>query len=305
MSFIDFINQHSNIIQITIGVLSLLATFLVSFLIYWLQRHHEREIEFLQNQQREKEFENMANQFLIDNTDGIAYLRLCVLASSLHRHAKHCRKIYTNFCRCSDEVQEKILKAANFSFHTISNEEWINQAFVELCADIEQHKLGKNILYDGAKYFHRGFERYREKQWESLKYKELFEPIAADFSTVSFFGKKIDNFGDYVEEYFYFLYSDFKPTLYNHNPIPPIDYLCQAMNFANEEDESIVCAWTLYMVNTISIIIHNIKYTKKAIPEPELDYTDAEIVTYEDTYYDALRAMYNTYYSVTKDKGSE
>lgn len=302
---IDFLNQYSDLIQIIIGVLSLLVTVFVSWLIYRLQSHHEREIELLQNQQREKELENLANQFLIDNTDEIAYLPLCVLASSLHRHDKHCRKVYTNFCRCSDEVQEKILKAANFSFHTIPNEEWINQAFDELCADIEQHKLGKNILYDGEKYFHRGFERYREKQWESLEYKELFEPIAADFSTASFFRKKKDNFKDYVVEYFHFLYSEHKPKMYNHNPIPPVDYLCLAINFADEEDESIACAWTMQMVKTISIIIHNIKYTEKKTSEPALDYTDAEIVTYEDAYYDALRAMYNTYFSVAENKGSE
>lgn len=35
----------ADIIQIVIGFLSLLATVAVSFLIYWLQSRHEKEIE--------------------------------------------------------------------------------------------------------------------------------------------------------------------------------------------------------------------------------------------------------------------
>ena len=300
MGFIDFLNQYSNIIQIVIGILSLLATILVSFLIYWLQYHHEKEIENIQTQQRKNELKNQADQFLIDNTNEIQYLPLCVIASSLHRHDKHCRKIYTNFCRCSDELQEEVLTAANFSFHIISDDEWVDTGFSELCEDITKHKLGQNVLYDGAKYFHRGFTRYKDKKWEIIGIKKLFEPIAADLSTESFFRRKMDSFGDYVEEYFHFLYSDYRPKIYNHAPVPPIDYLCQVVNFSNEEDESIVCAWIIHMVNIISIIIHNIEYTKKKTSEPEIDYTDAEIETYEDAYYDALRALYNTYYSSAK-----
>lgn len=38
----------ADIIQIIIGVLSLVATIAVSFLIYWLQSRHEKEIQKLQ-----------------------------------------------------------------------------------------------------------------------------------------------------------------------------------------------------------------------------------------------------------------
>ena len=40
----------ADIIQIIIGVLSLIATIAVSFLIYWLQTRHEKEIQKLQEE---------------------------------------------------------------------------------------------------------------------------------------------------------------------------------------------------------------------------------------------------------------
>lgn len=294
--FIDFLNQYANIIQIIISILSLIATIFVSFFIYWLQRHHEKEMENLKIQQQENELKNQANQFLIDNADEIDYLPLCVISSSLHRHDKHCRKIYTNFCRCSVELQEKILNMQNFSFHVIPNKDWVYQAFEELRAEIEKHKLGRDILYDGAKYFHRGFSRYGESEWDgSIEYQKAFSPIAAPLGTASFFGIKMDDFGEYVEEYFHFLYSEYRPLLLTNDPLPPIDYLCQVMKF-DKAEESNICAWTLLMVKMVSILIHNITYTEKKTNAPELDYTDAEIETFEDAYYDALRSVYNTYY---------
>ena len=44
----------ADIIQIIIGVLSLVATIAVSFLIYWLQSRHEKEIQKLQCEKERK-----------------------------------------------------------------------------------------------------------------------------------------------------------------------------------------------------------------------------------------------------------
>lgn len=47
----------AEIIQIVIGILSLVATIAVSFLIYWLQTRHEKEIQKLQDEKEQKELE--------------------------------------------------------------------------------------------------------------------------------------------------------------------------------------------------------------------------------------------------------
>ena len=57
----------AEIIQIVIGILSLVATIAVSFLIYWLQTRHEKEIQKLQEEKEQKELEMQARLFLIDN----------------------------------------------------------------------------------------------------------------------------------------------------------------------------------------------------------------------------------------------
>ena len=55
----------AEIIQIVIGILSLVATIAVSFLIYWLQTRHEKEIQKLQDEKEQKELETKARLFLM------------------------------------------------------------------------------------------------------------------------------------------------------------------------------------------------------------------------------------------------
>ena len=59
----------ADIIQIIIGVLSLVATIAVSFLIYWLQSRHEKEIQKLQCEKEHIALQEKARLFLIDNQE--------------------------------------------------------------------------------------------------------------------------------------------------------------------------------------------------------------------------------------------
>lgn len=74
----------AEIIQIVIGILSLVATIAVSFLIYWLQTRHEKEIQKLQEEKEQKELETKARLFLIDNEPERDYLPWCVIAANVH-----------------------------------------------------------------------------------------------------------------------------------------------------------------------------------------------------------------------------
>ena len=96
-------------------------------------------------------------------------------------------------------------------------------------------------------------------------------------------------------EYFHFLYSKNKPDLYNTNPMKPIDYMCEVIDFRNCK-ENIACQWTIHMVKTVSDTIHNIKYTETKTSAKEMNCGDIEIQTFEDAYYEALIYLYNTYY---------
>ena len=90
-----------DIIQIIIGILSLVATIAVSFAIYWLQLHHEKEMQKIAEMQEHKELKEKANLFLIDNEAERSYLPWCVIAANICRFDKHTRKIYNSFLSLS------------------------------------------------------------------------------------------------------------------------------------------------------------------------------------------------------------
>lgn len=282
----------AEIIQIVIGVLSLIATVAVSFAIYWLQSRHEKEMEKLAKENDRKLLHDAADRFLIDNAEERDYLPLCVFATNLHKHKSHVRSIYTNFCRCNGDLQNEILATAGFSCRTIENNDWLNKAVKKLKLDIKEKGLGTDYLYDGAKYFHRAFERYKEKEWD-YSYRQEFEPIAQSRITRMFSDNGLVSISSYVDDYFYYQIEKHDGENIKENPIPPIDYLFEMQNLGTA-DEDEVCGWLMEIIDVIAIIIHN----KTIDRDNDLyfeDLTDAQSETFEDKYYETVRTLYYTY----------
>lgn len=282
----------AEITQIVLSALSLIATVGVSVAIYWLQSRHEKEMERIAKENAEKQLKEEADRFLIDNEEERDYLPLCVFASNLHRHERHTRKIYTNFCRCNNNLQNKILEVAEFKCRTIEGTDWIDKAIEKLKADIEKYGLGRDYLYDGAKYFHRGFERYREEKWD-FSYRQLFEPIVESREWKAFTGTNLIPISSYVDDYFYYCIEKHDVDKVKGEPLPPIDYLWESRNLASIE-ESEVCGWIMEIVDIITVIIHN----KTIERDNDLyfeDLSDEEAETFEDKYYETVRALYYTY----------
>lgn len=282
----------ADIIQIIIGILSLIATVGVSFAIYWLQSRHEKEMEHIAKENAEKQLKEEADRFLIDNESERDYLPLCVFASNLHRHEKHIRKIYTNFCRCRTELQNKILEVAEFRCRTIEGADWLNKAIEKLKADIEKYNLGRDYLYDGAKYFHRGFEYFRELEWD-YSHKRSFKPIVENKRWKAFTGTDLISISSYVDEYFYYWIEKHNTDKVKEDPLPPIDYLWDSQNLASCE-ESEVCGWMMEIIDAITVIIHNKTIDRDGDLFHE-DLTDEQPETFEDKYYETVRALYYTY----------
>lgn len=216
----------AEIIQIVIGILSLVATIAVSFLIYWLQTRHEKEIQKLQ---AEKELEMKARLFLIDNEPERDYLPWCVIVANLHPLERHSRKIYTAYCRCTEELQNEILRQAGYKSNSIQGTRWVQKCIMDLEKDIERYNLGRDYLYDGAKYFHRSYERYRDLRWNGTP--SVFEPINKDNKSRRTFNINQLSVGEYVDEYFYY-YIEKKMEFDEGTPIPPMDYVWSSQNLA-------------------------------------------------------------------------
>lgn len=286
----------AEIVQIIIGALSLIATVAVSFLIYWLQHRHELEIERAEQKKQDEILEQEAHQFLIQNEAEREYLPWCIIATNLHRHEKHNRKIYTNFCACSDKLQKKILELAEFTLTPIEGTRWVDDSFKMLEECIKKFNLGQQpFLYDGAKYFHRAFDYYKELNFDELA-SDGFQTIYKQSPIVAFLNEHIDGvrLSNYVEQYFDYILERSHRDLENDNPIPPVDYVwnSRGLGYAKEEE---VCFWVMLLVHNIVVNLHNRFFDCYFESEIHSNSTGAYAETYEDYYYNTLFWMYFTF----------
>lgn len=205
------------IVQIILGGLTLLVTGLVPAMIYWLQKKHEKEIDAIRIEQKQKELFDKANEFLIDHENERDYLPWCTIASALHRQEHHTRKIYTDFCRCPAELQKEIIKQAGFPEITIDGNNWVDKGLESIKEYIENNHLGMDLLYEGTKYFYRGFERYRREVW--TKTPSIFDPIKKETVVTKAFGQNKIDLIEYFDEYLWFRSNDKECA---EQPIPPM-----------------------------------------------------------------------------------
>lgn len=292
----------AEIVQTVIGALSLIATVAVSFLIYWLQHRHELELEKAEQKKQDEILEQKAHEFLIKNEAEREYLPWCVIATNLHRHEKHKRKIYTNFCACSDKLQKKILELAEFTLTPLEGTSWVDDSFKMLEECIKQFKLGQQpFLYDGAKYFHRAFDYYSNEQFSENRaddFKTIYRiPLR---SAVQAFAKGDINISRYIEQYFDFIISRDKDNVEWDDPTPPIDYAwnIQGLGYI---DEKVLCCWVMEIVHNIVVNIHNRFFDCYFESEIRNNSTGAYAETYEDYYYSTLFWMYFTFRKAIED----
>ena len=282
----------AEITQIILAVLSLLATVAVSFFIYWLQSRHEKEIERIEAKREQKELEEKAHVFLSENSDERDYLPWCIVAANLHRHEKHTRKIYTNFCRCSKDLQAEILRQAGFTIKLIEGREWLKRCFDSFNEDRKKYKLGSDYLYDGAKYFHRGFERYRNLPFELDEESRTTVMTNKAFTKAEFFDTTL-LYESYIDDYFRYILGESETKESEEEKIPPIDLIWREQGLTMAE-ERIVCYWMMEIVDRVVTFIHNRFIHPSGSPVMD-NMTDAQEEMYEDKYYATLLWMYYTY----------
>lgn len=284
------------IAQLIISVLSLIATIFVSFAIYWLQSRHEKEILRMEENKAQAALKSEAEKFRIENADEIEYLPLCVIAASVNRYAKQHRNIYTQFNKCSKELQNEILKQENIPIGIADNKKWVADCIEFFQADFNKYNLGKDMLYDGAKYFHRSLIRYGDSNIEDENPYLFDVPLMGLAKRIASTDYKRD-LTTYIDRYFEYILKDRKDT--KENPellvkIPPMDMLYNTLDLGNC-DEKILCFWIMKLISSTCI----------ALFRHELNYDDSEwrnisieagkLETYEDMYYDTLLQLFVTY----------
>ena len=264
-------------------VLSLFATIVLTVAIYWLQRSHEKEREQMEAKAQEKAIAEAARVFLIDNEDEIEYLPLSAIAKSLNLKRKHHRAITTKFLRCSEEVQKEILEQANFQPIEVSKEQ-VSTALKQLSGDIKAHGFGRDILYDGAKYFHRAMERYSGEKIETVNpYRfedfvntRLYEDDAHRLLKNTQFNRTLY---DYMYDY---RHSEKTNWLIQK----PIDMVWSQCDLAGCPEE-IMTFWTMRIVIDCCRVF--------AESKEDFIFDEDLIETQEDMYYYAVMALYGIY----------
>ena len=269
-----------------VDVSSLIVTTVLTIKIYRLERSHEKEREQMEVEARKKAVVETARVFLIDNEDEIEYLPLSVIAKSLNLKRKHHRAITTKFLRCSEEVQKEILKQVNFQPIEVSKEQ-VSTVLKLLRDDIKTYCFGRDVLYDGAKYFHRSMERYSDKEIETVN-PYIFEDIKRThfyqgdslklLKDTSYNGTLYGYMYDYIHS------ADLGKSKWLLQP--PIDMVLSQCDLAGCPEE-IMTFWMMRIVIDCCRVF--------AESEEDFIFDEDLIETQEDMYYYAVMVLYNTY----------
>ena len=267
-------------------VTSLVVTTVLTIKIYRLERSHEKEREQMEAKAQEKAIAEAARVFLIDNEDEIEYLPLSAIAKTLKLKRKHYRAITTKFLRCSEEVQKEILKQVNFQPIEVSKEQ-VSTVLKLLRDDIKTYCFGRDVLYDGAKYFHRAMERYSDKEIETVN-PYIFEDIKRThfyqgdslklLKDTSYNGTLYGYMHDYIHS------ADLGKSKWLLQP--PIDMVLSQCNLAGCP-EDIMTFWMMRIIIDCCRVF--------AESEEDFIFDEDLIKTQEDMYYYAVMVLYNTY----------
>ena len=112
-----------------------------------------------------------AQEFCITYEKEIGLLPLCQIASFIDPLHNFVRPMYTAFCKCNKTIRKKILELKKFSVMSFSDSDWINKSIKMFDEKTHEKQLcSVSFLYDGAKYFHRGFNEYSN-------YRVEFDPL--------------------------------------------------------------------------------------------------------------------------------
>lgn len=267
------------IINLTISILSLIATIAISFVIYFLEKKNSK----LANK---KKIEDEARKFIIENADERDYLHWATIAAGCFPQNKHIRKIYNNFSLLDKDVQKEVLKQTKNDTELIDGSDWIDNKIKLVQTAIKELDIGDDFLYDGGKYFH-GLYKAKGKEYDITPYYEhdLYDNV---FKFSKMFEKHKGKiiFSRYLDYYLYCKYE--KTELFSTEWIKPNDYMIEMEKIKTVEDETYVYFWISHIVEkTIQFSIKYLEYKQKE----HID-TDAQSKTFEDRYFEVLYELY-------------
>ena len=287
----------ADIIQIIIGVLSLIATVAVSVVIARVEtkRAKRQHAEAIQQQVKE---------FVIDNQSEIDYLPLCVFANAVSPYAANQRQIYNRFNRCKEEVQIEILRNQNIPIGLIKD-----KSVLDKCLDafdkqaLETELWERSWLYEGGKYFHRALDYYREMEVDDYN-PHIFEIPRLNESLAKAFPDFKADLTLYMDRYLEFVLRDQDDTKDSPEKLPQIPpfTVIDSLVGAGSCHEPILCFWIMrFIISGCLAFWHHKLVADRDADWRQLNIGDGVIETYEDMYYDTLMMLYTTYANIKEE----
>lgn len=278
--------EHSDIIGLTIDVVSLIVSVILTIAIYRLERRHEKEHEEAEEKANKLAVSESAKVFLIDNDEEVEYLHLSEIAAKVKIKRKHCRNITTRFLRCSKALQDEILRQANIANVQISMTE-VETALEKLQADLEKYNFGRSILYDDAKYFHRAIEKWADAKIDNVDI-YIFEDLerskrhGEDSRILWRASEHSAPLWHYMRSY---LHAE-EQGLDKAQIVPPVDMVFQQCHL-DICDEKTMTFWTMRIIIDSCYAFRNL--------EGYDTFDEALIQTQEDMYYYTLDILCKAY----------
>ncbi len=251
-----------------------------------------RDAEAAESVLVQSEIEYQAKRFCIEYEDEIELLPLCQIAAFKDTLHKHIRQMYTDYCLCSDAVRAKILDLKNARVLNFSDANWIPKSLDFFETKIQEKGLStRSFLYEGAKYFHRAYERYSEREANPDPY--IFEPLYEATSPAFPNGHKTNLSGVVYD------YLNIKKETPDANIMPPLDEIWQCCCDGNMP-ESEVTYWVCLMITSTCLWINDSDtntYDENDACHVDLGDSEGLLCTLEDLYFCALMELYKLYYS--------
>lgn len=282
----------ADIIQIILGFFSLIATIAISIIIYILDRRREKR-------EHEKFLSDETKKFLLDNNAELDYLPLCIMVTNINPYSAHNRRIYNNFSRCNNELQNEIIKSKNMPIGIFDLRACIYSCLNQFIEFEQKYKLGGSMLYDGGKYFHRSFEQYAKEKIDNPDpyYFEVpnLSPILKAFNH----DQNIKtNLNGYIDRYLEYILKDRADTANSPEFLvekPPMDLLRSKFMLGSRPEKEL-CFWIMrYIVSACQAFKnHNlIDVCQENWRDLDIDLNIIE--TYEDMYYYTILTLLTTF----------
>lgn len=229
-----------------------------------------------------------AQRFCLKYEDEIALLPLCQIAYVVDPLHRDVRKMYTDYKLCNSKVRRKIMELKEMPILDFTDKNWIEKCIDKYNKQIHEDGLTtKEFLYEGAKYFHRAYERYSDCEIVDFDPRIFDRPFKGGMAQ-TFLKDNLTYLCYYIIDFYWYKKED--PE---HYVEPPMDYLWHLCNLGGCPEPEMTY-WVCKFIITSSY-----QMVEDGYPVDEKWWNvsiDQELIhTQEDMYYYALLQLYWLY----------